>query len=125
MPPLNDIPHTYTFYLFRQPLNFTLPAWDAGRVYTAPSASTRMNFSVTAISDVAGMPIAANYIRVQNPNSTAPGTADNGTCPAGAAGNGTGGGVPAPYTGAAVAMRQGWAGAVVVGVVAGLAFALI
>ncbi|KAK5679560.1 hypothetical protein LTS10_008381 [Elasticomyces elasticus] len=111
-PPVNDIPHTYAFYLFRQPANFSLPAWDAGRDYVSSSASTRMNFSVTAISDVVGAPIAANYIRVQNPNSTAPGTANNGTCPAGAT-NGTTPSTPVPYTGAATNM-QAWSGAAVI-----------
>jgi len=80
MPGLNDIAHTYTFYLFSQPANFTLPAWDAGRDYNPISASTRMNFSVSAIADVAGAPVAANYMRIQNPNNNATGTASNGTC---------------------------------------------
>jgi len=84
MPGLNDIPHTYTFYLFNQPANFTLPAWDAGRVYNPISASTRMNFSVFAIADVAGAPIAANYMCIQNPKNNATGTASNGTCPSSA-----------------------------------------
>ncbi|KAK3628334.1 hypothetical protein LTR56_017533 [Elasticomyces elasticus] len=116
-PPANDIPHTYAFYLFRQPANFTLPAWDAGRDYVASSAPTRMNFSVTAISDVVGAPIAANYIRVQNPNSTAPGTANNGTCPAGAT-NGTTSPTPVPYTGAATNTQARSGAAVIIGGVA-------
>jgi len=105
MPGLNDIAHTYTFYLFNQPANFTLPAWDAGRVYNPISASTRMNFSVSAIADVAGAPVAANYMRIQNPNNNATGTASNGTCPSSAT---TTNGSPAstasvvPYTGGAI-----------------------
>jgi hypothetical protein len=82
MPGLNDIAHTYTFYLFNQPANFSLPAWDTGRVYNPISASTRMNFSVSAVADVAGAPVAANYMRIQNPKNNATGTASNGTCPA-------------------------------------------
>jgi hypothetical protein len=81
MPGLNDIAHSYTFYLFNQPANFSLPAWDAGRVYNPISASTRMNFSVSAVADVAGAPVAANYMRIQNPKNNATGTASNGTCP--------------------------------------------
>ena len=105
MPGLNDIAHTSTFYLFNQPANFTLPAWDAGRDYNPISASTRMNFSVSAIADVAGAPVAANYMRIQNPNNNATGTASNGTCPSSAT---TASGAPVPtssvvpYTGAAI-----------------------
>jgi len=105
MPGLNDIAHTYTFYLFSQPANFTLPAWDAGRDYNPISASTRMNFSVSAIADVAGAPVVANYMRIQNPKNNATGTASNGTCPSSAAST-TGSPVStpsvAPYTGGAV-----------------------
>ncbi|KAK1082833.1 hypothetical protein LTR33_003644 [Friedmanniomyces endolithicus] len=107
-PGLNDIAHTYTFYLFQQPANFTLPSWDAGRVFNPISVSARMNFSVTAVADVVGAPLAANYMRVINPNTTAPGTFLNGTCPIGAP-NGT----VTPYTGAAIKL-QGMASAVVV-----------
>lgn len=112
MPPLNDIPHTYAFYLFNQPANFALPPFDAGRDYVAPSAMDRMNFSVTAISDVVGAPIAANYIRVQNPGNNATGSYDNGTCPAslaGASGNDTStGSAPLPsYTGLAGKLESG------------------
>jgi len=105
MPGLNDIAHTYTFYLFNQPANFTLPAWDAERVYNPITASTRMNFSVSAIADVAGAPVAANYMRIQNPNNNATGTASNGTCPSSAT---TTTGSPAstpsvvPYTGGTI-----------------------
>lgn len=93
MPTLNDIPHTFTFYLFPQPDNFALPAWDAGRNYTALGAPDRLNFSVTAIADIVGAPIAANYYRTYNRSNTATGSFSNGTCPsflAGNAGNGAG-----------------------------------
>ncbi|KAK4565792.1 hypothetical protein LTR86_003641 [Recurvomyces mirabilis] len=102
MPPLNDIPHTYTFYLLRQPANFTLPAWDAGRDLFNASASARMNFSIQAIANQVGAPVAANYMRIQNAKNNATGTASNGTCPS----NSTtaGAGTPAPYTGGAAAM---------------------
>jgi hypothetical protein len=74
MPTLNDIPHTFTFYLFPQPDNFALPAWDAGRNYT-----------------VVGAPIAANYYRTYNRSNTATGSFSNGTCPSFLAGTGVGG----------------------------------
>ncbi|KAK3679825.1 hypothetical protein LTR78_000201 [Recurvomyces mirabilis] len=119
MPPLNDIPHTYTFYLLRQPANFTLPAWDAGRDLLNASASARMNFSIQAIANQVGAPVAANYMRVQNAKNNATGTASNGTCPS----NSTTGnaGTPAPYTGVAATMG---ANAALV-LVAVLAFALL
>lgn len=130
MPPLNDIPHTYTFYLFAQPANFSLPAWDAGRIYNPISVSARMNFSVTAVAAVPGVgpPLAATYIRVQNPLNNATGTASNGTCLIGnttSTGNTTTSATPTatPYTGAA-AKVQGMVGAVMVGVM-GVAFALL
>ncbi|KAK4546599.1 hypothetical protein LTR36_001816 [Oleoguttula mirabilis] len=81
MPGLNDIAHTYTLYLFAQPANFELPAWDAGRTYDPISVYARMNFSVEAIAGVAGSPVAANYFRVMDPSNNATGTASNGTCP--------------------------------------------
>lgn len=98
MPTLNDIPHTFTFYLFPQPDDFTLPDWNTGRNYTALSAPDRLNFSVIAISEVVGAPIAANYYRTYNRSNTATGSFSNGTCPpylaGGASGNGSTGGVP-------------------------------
>lgn len=95
MPGLDDIAHTYIFYLFKQPSNFTLQSasWDADRVYDPISVYARMNFSTSAVADIPGVgaPIAANYMRVQNPNTTAYGTASNGTCPSdsGLSGNGS------------------------------------
>jgi len=128
MPPLNDIPHTYTFYLFRQLSNFTLPAYDAGRNLTAAPASDRMNFSVAAIADVVGAPILANYIRVQNPGNNATGTYDNGTCPTnfvegGGNGTSTGTAPPAMYTGGAASF--GGVVGVVMAVGGAVAFALL
>jgi len=91
-PTLNDIPHTFTFYLFPQPDDFALPAWDAGRNLTALGAPDRLNFSVSAIADVVGAPVAANYYRTYNRSNTATGSFSNGTCPAFLAGNGSTGG---------------------------------
>ena len=52
-------------------------------MYGPISVYDRMNFSTSAIANVPGVdaPFAANYMRVQNPNTTAYGTASNGTCP--------------------------------------------
>ncbi|KAK5122516.1 hypothetical protein LTR85_004100 [Meristemomyces frigidus] len=121
-PGLDDIAHTYTFYLFKQPDNFTLPAWDAGRTYNPISVYDRMNFSVDAIAAVAGAPIAANYFRVQDPNNTAYGTADNGTCPL----NSTTTATPTrdvASTGAAMRSELGWGLALVA--VATVAFSML
>lgn len=132
MPPLNDIPHTYTFYLFHQPSNFTLPAYDAGRNLTAAPAEDRMNFSATAIASVAGAPILANYIRVQNPGNNATGSYSNGTCPTnfvvvGGNGNasvtGTGSAPSATYTGGVE--KIGFATDLVMAVGGAVAFALL
>jgi hypothetical protein len=123
MPTLNDIPHTFTFYLFPQPDDFALPAWNAGRNYTALGAPDRLNFSVAAIADIVGAPIAANYYRTYNRSNTATGSFGNGTCPSflagtGVGGNTTGGGVggvggsgtsppPAEFTGLAGRIESG------------------
>ena len=113
MPTLNDIPHTFTIYLFPQPDDFALPAWDAGRNLTALGAPDRLNFSVSAIADVVGAPVAANYYRTYNRSNTATGSFGNGTCPSflaeGVAGNGSAAGgsgngtvpPPAEFTGLA------------------------
>jgi hypothetical protein len=119
MPTLNDIPHTFTFYLFPQPDDFALPAWDAGRNYTALGAPDRLNFSVAAIADVVGAPVAANYYRTYNRSNTATGSFSSGTCPLFLAGssagdNSTGGGSgsgtsspPAVFTGLAGRIESG------------------
>jgi hypothetical protein len=105
MPTLNDIPHTFTFYLFPQPDDFALPAWDAERNLTALGAPARLNFSVSAIADVVGAPVAANYYRTYNRSNTATGSLSNGTCPSflagnaaanGSAGGGSGNGATSP-----------------------------
>lgn len=123
MPTLNDIPHTFTFYLFPQPDDFALPAWDANRNFTALGAPDRLNFSVTAIAEIVGAPIAANYYRTYNRSNTATGSFSNGTCPSflaggnGAGGNATGGGAggsgngpsppPTEFTGLAGRIESG------------------
>ena len=134
-PTLNDIPHTFAFYLFPQPDGFALPAWDAGRNYTALGAPDRLNFSVSAIADVVGAPVAANYYRTYNRSNTATGSFSNGTCPlylaGNAGGNGsTGGGSgngttlpPAEFTGLAGRVESG--AGYLLAVVGALVFAMV
>ncbi|KAK4968779.1 hypothetical protein LTR66_011756 [Elasticomyces elasticus] len=115
-------PNVYTFYLFSQPANFTLPAWDAGRDIYAASAADRRNFSVTAISDVVGAPVAANYLQSQNPaavNNSAAAQA----CPANGTTSATPSATPASFTGSAGKAVEvgGWV--IMAGVFAGAAFA--
>jgi hypothetical protein len=78
MPPAGDVPHTYAFYLYRQPsANFTLPS----RVnYTDLRTTNRINYNLTALTAAVGnAPIAANYFLVQNTNSSATAPAANRT----------------------------------------------
>ncbi|KAF2168721.1 hypothetical protein M409DRAFT_20739 [Zasmidium cellare ATCC 36951] len=81
-PPATDAPHTYILYLFPQPTNFTLPAVDAGRNLSAGSMN-RYNFSIQALADAAGQPVAANYFRATSmpTNSTTNGTTSPGVQP--------------------------------------------
>lgn len=106
MPPAGDGLHAYTFYLFAQPADYSVPAEAAAGTFQNISSSSRMNFSVTAQEADLGMPLAANYIRTETPAANA--TATNGT--AGAA-NPT----VAPFTGAAAKVGAG-AGVVLAGV---------
>ena len=134
MPTLNDIPHTFSFYLFPQPDGFALPAWDAGRNLTALGAPDRLNFSVSAIADVVGAPVAANYYWTYNRSNTATGSFGNGTCPVflagGAAGNGsTGGGsgngtVRPPVESTGLAGRVEGGGGYLLAVAGAVAFAM-
>ncbi|CAJ2514106.1 Uu.00g022250.m01.CDS01 [Anthostomella pinea] len=64
LPGLDDIAHTYVFWLFPQPANFTLPPWDAGRVYNPIEVYARMNFSTNVIAQEVGAPIAASLVSV-------------------------------------------------------------
>ncbi|OQO14282.1 hypothetical protein B0A48_01158 [Cryoendolithus antarcticus] len=139
-PPLNDTPHDYAFYLFAQPANFTLPAFNAGRDVFNRSAAARVNYSITAFADVAGAPVAGNYFMTQNAMNNATGDFVNGpACPASlagttgagvsqngtGAGNGTSGGAtpPVPYTGAGG--KVGVFSGALLAVVGGMAFALL
>ncbi|KAF2466701.1 PEBP-like protein [Lindgomyces ingoldianus] len=61
-PPVGDIPHAYTFVLFSQPENFSIPAQFNDVL------QTRVLFDISAFIAATGLqdPIAANYIQVQN-----------------------------------------------------------
>lgn len=61
-PPVGDVPHAYTFMLFPQPANFSIPAAYANL------SMNRVGFNTSKFVADAGLvnPLAANYIRVQN-----------------------------------------------------------
>ncbi|OAK95278.1 PEBP-like protein [Phaeosphaeriaceae sp. SRC1lsM3a] len=63
-PPVGDVPHSYTFIVFVQPRNFSIPAQYANL------AQTRVPFNTSQFLSDAGIKpsdaIGANYIRVQN-----------------------------------------------------------
>jgi hypothetical protein len=80
-PPIGDVPHAYTFILFEQPDEFSIPE-EFNDVL-----ETRIFFNTTAFVAAAGLSqpaLAANYIRVQNLTGTPtttfpPPRATNGT----------------------------------------------
>ncbi|KAF2263491.1 PEBP-like protein [Lojkania enalia] len=117
-PPVGDVPHAYTFMLFSQPENFTIPAQ-----FNAVLES-RVGFNMSGFVEAAKLydPLAANYIRVQNVTGTPtttfpPPRPTNGSTP-------TGSPTPLPFPGSGVALGLGagkllWVGmgtAVVAGV---------
>jgi phosphatidylethanolamine-binding protein (PEBP) family uncharacterized protein len=65
-PPVGDVPHAYTFIVFPQPANFSVPA------QYADLAQNRVGFNTSQFLKDAGLgqAIAANYIRVQNLTGT-------------------------------------------------------
>lgn len=64
-PPAGDIPHDYVVYLFKQPAGYKAPV-DKRAYYADETSFARMNFSVQALVDEVGVPVAANYFRVQH-----------------------------------------------------------
>lgn len=68
-PPVGDIPHTYTFIVFAQPANFSVPAQYAN------ISQTRVPWDTAQFARDAGLRasdvIGANYIQVQNLTGTA------------------------------------------------------
>jgi hypothetical protein len=65
-PPVGDVPHAYTFIVFPQPANFSVPA------QYADLAQNRVGFNTSQFLKDAGLgqALAANYIRVQNLTGT-------------------------------------------------------
>lgn len=59
-----------------------------------------MNFSVSAVAEWVGAPLAANYFRVQNPNNT------NSTSTSGSGNVSTPSATPSLYTGSAAKVSQ-------------------
>ncbi|KAH0370277.1 PEBP-like protein, partial [Aureobasidium melanogenum] len=68
-PPQGDEPHNYVIYLFEQPEGYK-PDLAAQKAYLNETSLARMNFSVKALEEQVGKPIAANYFLVQNENNT-------------------------------------------------------
>ncbi|KAG9560556.1 PEBP-like protein, partial [Aureobasidium melanogenum] len=68
-PPQGDEPHNYVIYLFEQPEGYK-PDLSAAATYANFSYLGRMNYSIKALEDQIGAPIAANYFLVENENNT-------------------------------------------------------
>jgi hypothetical protein len=66
-PPPGDAPHRYTFFLFEQPIDFTVPAAFAS-VDPPETSNDRVGFNLNAFIAAANLsaPLAANYMLVQN-----------------------------------------------------------
>ncbi|KAF2500319.1 PEBP-like protein [Lophium mytilinum] len=66
-PPVGDSPHTYTFLLFPQPDNFTIPS-EFASINPPADSSARIGFNISSFAKAAGLmaPLAANYMQVQN-----------------------------------------------------------
>jgi hypothetical protein len=69
-PPVGDVPHAYTFIVFPQPANFTVPD---KYLALAQNQSLRVGFNTSLFIEEVGLKpaFAANYIRVQNLTGTA------------------------------------------------------
>lgn len=109
-PPVGDVPHAYTFIIFPQPANFSVPPQYAA---IADNQANRVGFNTSQFLKDAGLgqALAANYIRVQNltgtPTTTYPPARPTQSAP----GNSS---TPVPFTGAAQSLMVGgayvWAG---------------
>lgn len=58
--------HTYAFYLFDQPASYVPSAEALAGDYVGIAADARFNFSLSAIVDAVGGPVAANYFRAND-----------------------------------------------------------
>ncbi|KAH7401336.1 phosphatidylethanolamine-binding protein [Pyrenochaeta sp. MPI-SDFR-AT-0127] len=117
-PPVGDVPHSYTFVLFAQPANFSIPAQYSNLTANRVFFNTSQFVKDTGL----GPALAANYITVQNLTGTATATFPPGRP---TATGGTNGSTPIPFPGAASSLEVGgkaiWAGlatAVLAGVAA-------
>ncbi|THZ29090.1 hypothetical protein D6C91_01647 [Aureobasidium pullulans] len=70
MPPQGDEAHNYVLYLFEQPEGWKPEVGAMQRYNNAGDSFARMNFSVEALSEQVGRPIAANYFLTENENNT-------------------------------------------------------
>ncbi|KAF2024679.1 PEBP-like protein [Setomelanomma holmii] len=106
-PPVGDVPHAYTFIVFPQPANFSIPSQYAGL------AQSRVPFNVSQFVRDAGLgqALAANYISVQNLTGTPTTTYPPARPTSSSASNSS---VPVPFPGAAQPLAVGgvtfWAG---------------
>jgi phosphatidylethanolamine-binding protein (PEBP) family uncharacterized protein len=106
-PPVGDVPHAYTFIVFPQPANFSVPPQYLA---IAQNQANRVGFNITQFLKDAGLgqALAANYIRVQNLTGTPTTTYPPARPTQSAAGNTS---TPAPFTGAAQSLIPGSASA--------------
>lgn len=58
--------HNYVFYLFSQPEGFAPSAKVLDGYYYSQTAESRFNFSIAAIVEAVGQPVAGNYILANN-----------------------------------------------------------
>ncbi|KAF2813652.1 PEBP-like protein [Mytilinidion resinicola] len=66
-PPAGDNPHTYTFLLFSQAPNFTVPS-EFASINPPADSNARIGFNLSSFAKAAGLAalLAANYMQVQN-----------------------------------------------------------
>jgi phosphatidylethanolamine-binding protein (PEBP) family uncharacterized protein len=115
-PPVGDSPHRYVFLLYSQPSNFTVPTAFAN-INPPTNTTARVGFNLTNFVKAAGLsiPLAANFITVQNTTGTAtitfpaasstgaPGVAGSSTAGSGASTTDSGSSASATSSGAAIA----------------------
>lgn len=123
-PPEGSGPHRYTFLLYAQPDDFTIPAAYASFFVDVPDLSNRLPFDIkqfAAESDL-GEPLAGNWLRVLNgspeetsaaltstvgPSSTASGSANTATATTTSASSGSQSGTATSTSSSASASATG------------------
>jgi phosphatidylethanolamine-binding protein (PEBP) family uncharacterized protein len=106
-PPVGDVPHSYTFVVFQQPANFSIPAQYSNLT------NNRVFFNVSQFVRDAGLgqPLAGNWIQVQNLTGTPTTTYPPARSPTSTSGGN--GSSPVPFPGAAAQLmseRALWVG---------------